>query len=164
LELPADGVLRIRPLRELEALRYDKKQEDGITVKSDAVQRLKEISGNTLELEVIIKSPAAKELGLDVLCDKNGENGVRVAYIPESKTLRVGTVNAPFALKEGEDLTLRVFIDKNLVEVFANDRQAAVTAARFVPENLTVSLFSKGGDVAVGKVTSWKMKSIYAGR
>jgi len=163
LELPGDGVLRIRPLRELETLRYDKKQEDGITVKSDAVQRLKEINGNTLELEVVIKSPAAKEFGLDVLCDKNGENGVRVAYIPESKTLRVGTVNAPFALKEGEDLTLRVFIDKNLVEVFANDRQAAVSAAKFVPENLTVSLFSKGGDVAVDKVTSWKMKSIYAG-
>ena len=162
LELPGDGVLRIRPLRELETLRYDKKQEDGITVKSDALQRLKEISGNTLELEVVIKSPAAKEFGLDVLCDKNGENGVRVAYIPESKTLRVGTVNAPFALKEGEDLSLRVFIDKNLVEVFANDRQAAVSAAKFVPENLTVSLFSKGGDVAVEKVTSWKMKSIYA--
>jgi sucrose-6-phosphate hydrolase SacC (GH32 family) len=164
LELPADGVLRIRPLRELEALRYDQKQEDGITVKCDAVQRLKEISGNTLELEVIIKSPAAKEFGLDVLCDKNGENGVRVAYIPESKTLRVGNVNAPFALKEGEDLTLRVFIDKNLVEVFANDRQAAVSATKFMPENLTVSLFSKGGDVAVEKVTSWKMKSSYAGQ
>ena len=164
LELPEDGVLRIRPLRELQALRYERKQEEGITVKSDTLHMLKEISGNTLELEVAFKSPTAKEFGLDVLCDKNGENGVRVAVMAESKTLRVGTVNAPFELKEGEDLILRIFIDKNLVEVFANDRQAAVSAGKYVPENLGVSLFSKGGDALVKSLRIWKMKSIYAAR
>jgi sucrose-6-phosphate hydrolase SacC (GH32 family) len=165
LELPADGVLRIRPLRELETLRYGKKQEEVIAVKSDNMHRLKAISGNTLELEVVFKSPTSREFGLDVLCDKNGENGVRVAYLAESKRLQVGTVQAPFELKQGEDLTLRVFIDKNLVEVFANDHQAAVSAGKYVPENLTVTLFSKGGDAVIKKkVTAWKMKSIYAGR
>jgi len=123
---------------------------------------LKDISGNALELEVAFKSPAAKEFGLDVLCDKNGENGVRVAVMAESKTLRVGKVNAPFELRNGEDLTLRVFIDKNLVEVFANDRQAAVSARKHVQENLAVRLFSKGGDTTVRQVKGWKMKSIYA--
>jgi len=164
LELPEDGVLRIRPLRELEALRHDKKQEDGITVKSDSARRIEGISGNTLELEVAFKSPAAKEFGLDVLCDKDGENGLRIACLPESKILRVGTVTAPFDLKEGKDLSLRVFIDKNLVEVFANDRQAAVAAHKYEPGNVGVSLFSKGGDVVVKEVKGWKMKSIYAGR
>jgi len=164
LELPEDGVLRIRPLRELQTLRYDGKQEKGIAVKSDTVRMLKEISGNSLELEVAFKSPTAREFGLDVLCDKNGGNGVRVAVMAESKTLRVGTVNAPFELRKGEDLTLRVFIDKNLVEVFANDCQAAVSAGKYVPENLGVSLFSRGGEIAVKEVKSWKMKSIYAAR
>jgi sucrose-6-phosphate hydrolase SacC (GH32 family) len=164
LELPEDGVLRIRPLRELEALRHDKKQEDGITVKSDSARRIEGISGNTLELEVAFQSPAAKEFGLDVLCDKDGENGLRIACLPESKILRVGTVTAPFDLKEGKDLSLRVFIDKNLVEVFANDRQAAVAAHKYEPGNVGVSLFSKGGDVVVKEVKGWKMKSIYAGR
>jgi len=164
LELPADGVLRIRPLKELESLRYDEKQEKGITVKGDAAYGLKEISGNTLELEVTFKSPTAKEVGLDVLCDKEGNNGVRIAYVSDSKILQVGKVNAPFELKPGEALTLRVFIDKNLVEVFANDRQAAVAASKHVPENLGISLFSKGGDSAVTQLRSWKMKSCYAGR
>ncbi len=162
LELPADGVLRIRPLRELQSLRSDGQQEEAITVKSDTAHALKEISGNAIELEVAFKSPAAKEFGLDVLCDKNGENGLRVAVMAESKTLRVGNVRAPFVLKEGEDLTLRVFIDKNLVEVFANDRQAAVAATgKYVPENLGVRLFSSGGDVVVKQLKCWKMKSIY---
>jgi beta-fructofuranosidase len=164
LELPEDGVLRIRPLRELAALRHDLKLEEGITVKSDTVPMLKEISGNALELEVTFQSPAAKEFGLDVLCDKNGENGVRVAVLAESKTLRVGKVNAPFELKNGEALTLRVFIDKNLVEVFANDRQAAVAAGTYVPENLAVRLFSKDGDTAVKQVKGWRMKTIYTAK
>ena len=163
LELPEDGVLRIRPLRELKSLRHDQKQEEGTTIKSETSHALKEISGNTLELAVTFKVPTAKEFGLDVLCDKNGGNGVRVSVMPESKTLRVGPVNAPFELKAGEDLSLRIFIDKNLVEVFANDRQAAIFAGKYVPENVGVRLFGKGGDVEVKEVKGWKMKSIYAG-
>ena len=113
-----------------------------------------------MEMEVTFPSPAAKEFGLDVLCDKDGANGLRIAVMAESKTLVVGKVAAPFELKAGEDLTLRVFIDKNLVEVFANDRQAAVAALKYTPENLGLSLFSKGGDIVVKVVKGWKMKSI----
>jgi len=164
LELPADGVLRIKPLRELASLRGDKTQEEVGTVKSDTTRLLKQIQGNTLELEVTLQAPAAKEFGIDVLCDKQGENGVRVAVLTESKTLRVGTVNAPFELKPGEDLTLRIFVDKNLVEVFANDRQAAVSASKYVPENLAVRLFSQGGETIVKQVKGWKMKPIHAGQ
>ncbi|MBM3860561.1 MAG: DUF1080 domain-containing protein, partial [Verrucomicrobia bacterium] len=162
LELPADGVLRIKPLRELAKLRTDAKQETALTLKSDAAYRLKDIRGDALELEVTFRSPAAKEFGLDVLCDQSGENGLRVAVVPETKILSVGTAQAPFALKPGEDLTLRVFTDKNLVEVFANDRQAAVAAAAtFTPEHLDVRLFSKGGDAVVKSVKGWKMQTIH---
>jgi len=162
LELPDDGVLRIRPLRELQSLRYDARQEEAITIKSDTAYRLKDVRDEAMELEVTFESPTAKEFGLDVLCDNNGENGLRVAVIAESKTLRVGNVHAPFELKQGEDLTLRIFIDKNLVEVFANNRQAAVATAKYDPEKLNASLFSQGGDIVAKEVKSWKMKSIYA--
>ena len=50
-----------------------------------------------------------------------------------------------------------------MVEVFANDRQAAVAWHEYKPENLNVSLFAKGGDLVVKQVTAWKMKSIYEG-
>jgi beta-fructofuranosidase len=71
-------------------------------------------------------------------------------------------VSAPFTLKKGEDLTLRVFIDKNLVEVFANDRQAVMNAPKLVSlDNTGARLFSAGSDMQVKSVTSWKMKSVY---
>lgn len=162
LDLPKDGILRIKPLRELEKLRYDKEREKKIIIKSDNVYVLKEIAGDALEIELEVKAPASKEFGIDVLCDENGKDGMRISVCAESKTLRVGTVNAPFELKEGEDLILRVFIDRNMVEVFANDRQAAVSAFKDgSPQNTHVSLFSSGGDLNVREVTAWKMKSIY---
>ena len=114
-------------------------------MKSDAAHRLKEIRGDALELEVTFQSPAAKEFGLDVLCDSSGENGLRVAVMPESKTLTVGSVHAPFELKTGEDLALRVFIDKNLVEVFANDRQAAVACLQVRSGEPGDQSFQQGG-------------------
>jgi len=163
LELPEDGVLKIRPLRELETLRYDRTSETKITVLSDQAHNLEGISGDALELEVKFKSPAVKQFGIDVLCDENGQGGMRIAVIAENKTLRVGTVNAPFELKKDEDLTLRVFIDKNLVEVFANDRQAVATARKHNPANTFARLFAEGGDVKVEEATAWKMKAIYEG-
>ena len=47
-----------------------------------------------------------------------------------------------------------------MVEVFANDRQAAVTWHEPNPERLRVGLFSRGGDSAA-RVRAWKMRSIY---
>ena len=42
----------------------------------------------------------------------------------------IGTTEAPFAVADlapGEDVELRIFIDKYLIELFANGRQAVVT-------------------------------------
>jgi beta-fructofuranosidase len=48
LSLPKDGVLRIRPLRELETLRSDERSESNLTIESGTPYRLKEISGDAL--------------------------------------------------------------------------------------------------------------------
>jgi sucrose-6-phosphate hydrolase SacC (GH32 family) len=163
LSLPEDGVLRIKPLRELATLRYDPKTEKEITVKSDSIYKLQDINGDSIELEVVIPASKAREFGINLLCDEKGGNGFPVAYGAGKKTLTVDYVNPPFELKEGEDLTLRIFIDKSMIEVFANDRQAVVAWHEYDPANLGVSLFSTGGDLFVKKVTAWKMKSAYEG-
>ena len=163
LSLPRDGILRIKPLRELATLRYDPKTEKEITVKSDSIHKLQDINGDSIELEVVIPASKAREFGINLLCDEKGGNGFPVAYGAGKKTLTVDYVNPPFELREGEDLTLRIFIDKSMIEVFANDRQAVVAWHEYDPANLGVSLFSTGGDLFVKKVTAWKMKSAYEG-
>jgi sucrose-6-phosphate hydrolase SacC (GH32 family) len=164
LSLPGDGVLRIKPLRELETLRYDGKGEVNITVKSDGLYTLKEIASDTLELQVAIKPGEAKQVGVQVYCDKEGNGGFPIAVEPESKALRLGSIEVPFELKPGEDLELHVFLDKSMIEVFVNDRQAAVASHKYASGNLGVSLFGKGGDVVAKVVKGWRLRSIYAGQ
>ncbi len=161
LELPQDGVLRIRPLRELAKLRRDEKSWKDVTVTDGAEHALEELTGEAIELEVTFASPVAKQCGLHLLADDKGEGGVSITAGVERKTLRIGTIEAPFELKPDEDLTLRVFIDKNLVEVFANDRQAAVFAHNQVRQNPNVRLFARGGDAAVKSVKAWRIQSAY---
>jgi sucrose-6-phosphate hydrolase SacC (GH32 family) len=161
LSLSKEGTLLIQPLRELKKLRSDEKSVHELTVKSDRTHLLQGISGDTLELEIVIEAPAAEEFGIKVLCDQGGKEGFTISSGKGSKTLKVGYSEPPFELKEGEDLTLRVFIDKNLIEVFANDRQAAVAWHDYKPKDLQVCLFSKGGDLKVKRMSAWQMKSIY---
>jgi len=162
LSLPADGVLRIKPLRELKKLRYDEKNESNIVVKSNSSLMLKDISGDTIELSVTIQPTDAEEYGVSVFCDKDGK-GFPITIKPESKVLTMGEIKPPFELKKGEDMNLRIFLDKGMVEVFVNDRQAAVYMHLHNKESVGVGLFSKGGDITA-KVKGWKMKSIYASR
>ncbi|MBM3889812.1 MAG: hypothetical protein FJ388_11905, partial [Verrucomicrobia bacterium] len=65
---------------------------------------------------------------------------------------------APFALEPGELLTLRVFVDRSVVEVFANDRQAALRRIYPQrPDSVGVSVFANGGAAKVRQVKAWQM-------
>jgi sucrose-6-phosphate hydrolase SacC (GH32 family) len=67
-------------------------------------------------------------------------------------------VVAPFELKKGEPLRFRVFLDKPMLEVFANDRQC-VTQQVFPKHNdsLLIKVFAKGGPATVRRADAWDM-------
>jgi len=161
LELPDDGILRIKPLRELETLRYDEVTKNNVTIKKSSIYSLSEVTGDAIEIEVTFTAPLPREFGLNILADEKGEEGLNIIAGTGKKILQIGDINPPFQLEPGEDLTLRVFIDKKLVEVFANDRQAAAVAHKHIRENPNISIFTKDADLVVDEVKAWKMKSIY---
>ncbi len=161
LELPEDGILRIRPLKELESLRYDEWAKKAIIIKKGESFNLAEITGNALELTFNLSAPLPKAFKLNLLGDKNGKDGLSISFGAGQKTLSIGSINPPFKLEEGEDLTLRIFIDKNLMEVFANERQAAAVAHEQIRKNPNITLFTEDADLKVKEIKAWKMKSIY---
>lgn len=67
----------------------------------------------------------------------------------------------PLKLSEGEPLELRVFIDRSIIEVFANDRQCLTV--RVYPHQLSrgVSLFARGGGARLLSLDCWQMRSIW---
>ncbi len=69
---------------------------------------------------------------------------------------------APLVLTEGETLKLRIFIDRSVVEVFANDKQCV--AARVYPgrdDSVRVSIRAQGSAAKLISLDSWQMQSIY---
>ena len=161
LELPDDGVLRIKPLRELETLRYNKVAKQNITVTKGQNYKLEGITGDAVELKVTFSAPESKSFGLRLLGDENNQNALHITAGSDQKKIRIGKIEPPFELKDGEDLTLRVFIDKKLVEVFINDRQAAVVSHKYLSKDINVSIFTNDAPVKVKEITAWKMASIW---
>ena len=160
LSLANDGSLRLKPIRELDLLRHDEKTTGEVTVKGDSVQVLDGIAGDALELEVVFAKPRAKDYGIVLFCDDTGKNGIEIGHGADRKRLTVDYIEPSFELADGENLTLRIFVDKSMVEVFANDRQAAVAWHESSPERLRIGLYSRGGD-STARVKAWKMRSIY---
>jgi len=70
---------------------------------------------------------------------------------------------APVSIGKDEPLTLRVFVDRSVVEVFVNGRQCV--ALRVYPgrkDSVGVSLRSQGKEAVLKSLDAWQMKSIYA--
>ena len=70
---------------------------------------------------------------------------------------------APFPWQQGEPVTLRVFLDRSVLEVFVGDRR--YLAQRIYPthpEALDVKLFSRGGPTLVRRVQAWQMMPLNA--
>lgn len=69
---------------------------------------------------------------------------------------------APVFIDREETLQLRVFIDRSVVEVFVNGKQAL--AARVYPgrdDSIGVSLRAQGSDSELKVLEAWQMKTIY---
>jgi sucrose-6-phosphate hydrolase SacC (GH32 family) len=161
LELPEDGILRIKPLKELESLRYDEWKMKDIIIKKSEGYKLDGVRGDAVELTFNLSAPLPNSFNINLLADESGKDGLNISFGAGQKSLKIGSIEPPFELKEGEDLNLRVFIDKNLVEVFANNRQAAVVANDHIRENPTISFTTEDADLIVDEIKAWKMKSIY---
>ena len=70
---------------------------------------------------------------------------------------------APVFLAPEENLKMRVFVDKSIVEVFVNNRQCL--AVRVYPgrqDSVGVALRAVGRDVRLVALDAWEMKSIYS--
>ena len=177
LDVSADGSLRIRPLREIETLRHEPVLLENIDLTDIAADlrtdrtppgtKLADLPGEAVEVRVTIPRSEAdrKMFGLTLFADGKG-GGLPLVIRPETGALRLGTTEAPFPMSDlppGEALVLRVFIDRYLVEVFANDRQALVAAYPEYSGRLALNAFTIGAPTHLSKVEIWKIKATNQG-
>ncbi len=164
-----DGTLRMRPVKELESLRMKESVVSSIKVVSGSVVKLQEPGKELMELEVTILPNSAKQYGVKVGVTEDGREETTIYYDKSEKKLKFDTrksglsfgrkmiEEAPFELKDGEPLVLRIFIDKSIIEVYANDRQAIGRMVYPTLGGKGISLFSEGGDITAKSIKSWEM-------
>ena len=170
LKLADDGSLRIQPLQELESLRYSAKILKEITVSSPdrpahdskGLQKITTLDGDAFEIRITIDHNQTLRKRFGVLLFTNDENeGLPIVIHPETRTIRLGAVEAPFDvsdLSDNEDLDLRIFIDKYLVEVFASNRQAVLTTYADYQSANGLSAYCFGTSITFRKIEIWKLR------
>jgi beta-fructofuranosidase len=157
LTLRPDGGLGIDPVPELHALRGRHWHFEDLTLAGhQGVLPLEGVEGDALELLIRFAPTDAKVIGVKARCSPDERECTEIAYDREAR--RLGS--APLELGDGEDLALRIYVDRSVVEAFANGR--ACHTYRFYPERndcLGVGLFTRGGNVKVRSVDVWKLGS-----
>lgn len=174
-----DNSLRMCVAEELERLRYNPRSHNNLTIAANTEKKIEDIRGNSIEIKMECEITGAAQIGLKVCCSPDNEEQTLVYYDAVEKKLTIDTEQSrnstyigkeiinnapkkvesgPFALADDEKLTLRVFVDKSVIEVFANDRQAVMR--RIYParkDSLGVVLFSNGADTQVTSLQAWDM-------
>jgi beta-fructofuranosidase len=156
-----DGGLGIAPVPELRALRYCEREtlsrEDGAAIDC--------ASPDCCEIQLTMDVPANGCGGITI---RAGEGEALLYYDANARELvcdltgsgspvRAIREAAPFALESGETLSLNVFIDKSVLEVFANGRQAICRRVYFEQYNrLSIALLAERG-ARVLDARSWSI-------
>jgi beta-fructofuranosidase len=185
--------LGIEPIGAIESLRQNHQRVGPLSLPANQELVLEKISGNALELATEIELKTVSMLELNVLRSPGREEYTRIVFyggrgfgrrlppgqgsaarfcIDTSYSSLAPDVRprapetADVFLPANEPLKLRVFIDRSVVEVFANGRQyAAVRVYPSRPDSIGVSLRSQGTATQVRSLDAWQMRGIYdAGR
>ena len=75
------------------------------------------MAGDVREFQLLFQPGNAKDFGVEVHCDAQGKNGFVISVETDSQILRLGDLRVPLALKAGESVELRIFLDKSMIEI-----------------------------------------------
>ena len=185
MSLGPDKLLRIEPVEAVASLRGKHRQVGETVMPANEELVLEGIEGNTMELEVEIDPREARWVQVNILRSSNAEEQTSITFYNYDKKLAFWYDTAGVVCLDGsrsttlpdvwirpperanlargaEPLKLRIFIDRSLVEVFANGKQ--YLAQRVYPgrkDSLGVSLRAQGQDATLKKLDAWQMQSIW---
>ncbi len=182
--LAEGGTLGMSVAGDVESLRYDRKQVAPMDIPANSEVVLEGVGGKAVEIEATIEPGDAREVGLYVLRSPDGAERTRISLYPQdnrrfdTSSLQIdgaeASLNAdvfartpetgPIRMAQDEPLRLRIFVDRSIVEVFANDRQCLTL--RVYPQrddSAGVSVFARGSDARLASLDVWQMRSIWDG-
>ncbi|MFD5018772.1 GH32 C-terminal domain-containing protein [Paenibacillus sp. NPDC058367] len=140
LSLDEHDELRIEPIQELQSLRGTKLVDFTDKNLQTANQLIQNIKGDMLEIVMEINPGEAQKFGLKVRRSDNGQEETLIYYdkmdgtfnVDRTKSsidpdVRVDGIQGGYVDLDGENLKLHIFLDRSVVEAFANNKKKLTT-------------------------------------
>lgn len=175
--------LRIEPPAALDKLRYNPVEVGAMDIAANNETVISDVKGKSIEIDAVIDPRNAREVGLRVLRSPDGKEQTTIRLYMQgwqrnknARALSIDVSESSLApdvqartpetgllyLENGEPLRLRVFVDRSIIEVFANERQCLTIRAYPTREDSSrVSLFACGSEAKLVSLRAWQMRSIW---
>jgi len=159
LSLGPDGQLHQAPAPQLEKLRGPKIERRSVRLDGSGAQFALPPT-NTLEIHAEIELKSARGVTLEIKSE--AADGTSIVVASDGAQLRVMDAVAPLHLKlRDPKLSLRIFMDRSVLEVFANET-VCITKTINPPSAISsLRLRAEGGRVDAKVVEAWPLKSIW---
>jgi len=157
LSLSRDGDLLQSPAPELAKLRGSPVQWRNVQL-DNSEKTFALPKTNTLEISVEVDMASAKNLQLQI---SDGQSPP-VAISFNGSELQVLDTPAPLRPKlGGSKLRLRIFTDRSVLEVFANDTVCITKVIPPFASSANLAIHATGGDAKLKRLQAWPMQSIW---
>lgn len=173
LSLDGHDQLRIEPIQELQSLRGIKLLDFADQNLETANQLIQNIKGDMLEIMMEIDPGEAQKFGLKVRRSENGEEETLIYYDKTNGTfnvdrtkssidpdVRVDGIQGGYVDLDGDNLKLHIFLDRSVVEAFANDKKKLTTrvyVGRY--DSLGLKVWADK-DITVKSMEVWNMNAL----
>ena len=156
LSLDDRGILTQKAVTELKRLRNRHFTFSNVNLDHNRFF-LEDVAGDTLEIFVTFKSLNKHPFGIKVRRSNDGKKAIAIRY--DGRILDAAGTKVPLELaKDDKVLKLHIFLDKSVMEVFANDGRICITRVIYPGEgDLGIELFSEGGKTLVSALDVWTM-------
>jgi beta-fructofuranosidase len=172
LSLSPAGELLMEPVAEVSVLRGAEQNLGPITLSRQAWEL--PVAGDQLELALTL-APGSTACTLSVRCAPDGSEQTTISYDPKAQILSIDRTRAslsPETLKDvqiahlalgpDEPLSLRVFLDASIIELYANRRLCMTTRVYPSREDSTgIRLAAESEGAAAKELRAWPMHSIW---
>ncbi len=159
LSLSRDGQLEQAPAPQLTKLRGEPILWRDFDL-GDRAQTFVLPATNTLEISAEIKLSASPNFALQLANGPGDASPIGMSF--NGTELRVLDVTAPLSLKPGEDtLNLRIFLDRSVLEVFANGTVCITKTVPTFNSPPQLKLSAPDGLAALKQLQVWPLKTIW---
>ncbi len=175
LRLTTDGQLAMLPVEEVTRLRGKHCAWRDLVISEAELLVLDEEAGALLELELELQPGPLGGVGLSLRRSPDGLEATHIRYEVAAGQLVVERAQAsldetvehtahyaPLPLAPGEPLRLRIFVDRSILEIFANERVALTT--RIYPtrsDSLGLALFAEQAAARLTTLELWQIRPIW---